>query len=157
MGGQLTKEQALLPFGYVSTENDHKHPRTLLFPSITRGLHTIHGEHSSSTTPLDPADYPRSVNTNIHDSSSLHTVATEISPEHRRESVHTHDHDEGECQACWDGVPEIVDDFEGDKTGLLGIPFKELPSLTEIGLCRTGLAKLSPNICFLFTTTTLQM
>ncbi|CAG8594404.1 2730_t:CDS:2 [Paraglomus occultum] len=158
MGGQLTKEQALLPFGYVSTENDNKHPRTLPFPSITRGLHTIHGAHSSpeSTNPLDSADYSRIVNTNTHDTSSLHTVATEISPEHRRESVHTHDHD-GECQACWDGVPEIVDDFEVDKTGLAEISFKELPSLTEIGLCRTGLAKLSPNICFLFTTTTLQI
>ncbi|CAG8619349.1 14342_t:CDS:2 [Acaulospora morrowiae] len=173
MGGQLTKEQARLPFGYVSVKSDRRHRISGLNQSTIRtNVHSspdnsdsLFNELFELNTHLQSVSNSLTLATSTGETSSINTAVTDgISPETAMEIDnkpedetpwnYPHDHDDN--GSCCQGMIGIPEEFNPN-SNLNKIMFSELPSLKNIGLCQYGLVKLSPNICFLFVTTCLQI
>ncbi|RGB33424.1 hypothetical protein C1646_669356 [Rhizophagus diaphanus] len=172
MGGQLTKEQARLPFGYVSSKsNNRRRITTGLTPSTIRP-----NVHPTSDTPDSLLNDLYELNNHLQnvsnhltlippsgETASIVTTATDvIYPEPVTESdkpdeelswaiLHSHNSDD---RSCFHGV---TDELIDENSELSHILFSELPNLKNIGLCSLGLVKLSKNICFLYITNCLQI
>ncbi|CAG8498162.1 2185_t:CDS:2 [Dentiscutata heterogama] len=158
MGGQLTKEQARLPFGYVPKSIHQRQCITGLNPSTLRS--NIHPSSDNPETLFnDIGDFNNTSQTMSNrpssiiptgETASIFTVTTDtISPEVMMD-VDKPEDDNSCCQGM------IPDEFNIN-ANLCPIVFSELQNFKNIGLCRRGLVKLSPNICFLYVTTCLQI
>ncbi|CAI2163268.1 6547_t:CDS:2 [Funneliformis geosporum] len=142
--GQLTKEQACLPFGYVSVK---AHRRHRINPSTIRP--NVHPSSDNSDPLLNEL---HDFNNHLQDhltlgetASVLTTVTDVISPEvmeldgngkaddDNMSWTHSHSH-HGDDLSCFPGAPE----FREAHDGLSAIMFSELPNLKNIGLCSIG-------------------
>ena len=162
MGGQLTKEQARLPFGYVSVKN---HRRRITPSTIKPNVHPSPDNPDSILNELfELNNHLQNISTSNHlslitqtpgDSASILTTTTdvissEVSMEVDKSEDGSRNDDERPCFHI------TTEDLEAHG-GLSAIMFSELPNLKNIGLCSLGLVKLSQNICFLYITNCLQM
>ncbi|CAG8713537.1 8872_t:CDS:2 [Cetraspora pellucida] len=92
--------------------------------------------------------------TPVGETASIITVTTDtISPEVMMD-VDKPEDDNSCCQGLMNGMIPSEFNINAD---LCPIVFSELQNFKNIGLCRRGLVKLSPNICFLYVTTCLQI
>jgi hypothetical protein len=167
MGGQLTKEQARLPFGYVSVKNHRRritpstikpnvHPSPDASESLMSELAELNNHlqniNSSHLTLITPTGETASIITTGTDAISPEVLMELDKPEDDSQWQLSHSHS-GDDRSCFHRTTE---DLEAHG-GLSPIVFSELPNLKNIGLCSLGLVKLSPNICFLYITNCLQM
>ncbi|KAF0415885.1 L domain-like protein [Gigaspora margarita] len=155
MGGQLTKEQARLPFGYVPKSIHHQrqcisglNPSTLRSnihssPDNPETLFNDIGDFNNNNTPM--SSRPISITPTGETASILTETTDTISPE----VIMDVDKPEDDNSCCQGTIP--------DEGNLCPVVFSELQNFKNIGLCRRGLVKLSPNICFLYVTTCLQI
>ena len=161
MGGQLTKEQARLPFGYVSVKN---HRRRITPSTIKPNVHSSPDNPDSILNELfELNNHLQNISSNHlnlitqtpGDSASIITTTTDvISPEVSMEVDKPEDYSRNDDErSCLHIMTEDLE-AHGD---LSAIMFSELPNLKNIGLCSLGLVKLSQNICFLYITNCLQM
>ncbi|RIA92373.1 hypothetical protein C1645_874824 [Glomus cerebriforme] len=167
MGGQLTKEQARLPFGFVSVKtNNRRRITTGLSPSTIRpNIHPSpdtpdsldlyelnnHLQNMSGHLTLIPTGETASIVTTTTDVIYPEPIMESDKPEDEMSWIHLHHN--GDERSCFHGT---TDELEAN-SGLSAIVFSELPNLKNIGLCSLGLVKLSQNICFLYITNCLQI
>nr|CAG8590852.1 7947_t:CDS:2 [Entrophospora candida]CAG8617236.1 4126_t:CDS:2 [Entrophospora candida] len=176
MGAQITKEQGRLPIAYVSTKHQQTQHITSTSLSIIRGNNV----HSSITTNSESV-FNEDFNNNIQnlpnditiisppptgETSSINTLANDtISSESTIDNdikqddeitcwLCPHDH---ESNSCCHGVKGLLPEECDPNNSFNAILFSEIQDLYSITFCCWGLVKLSPNICFLYTTTCLQI
>jgi hypothetical protein len=168
MGGQLTKEQASLPIAYVYPKDADRQSR-ILASSIAISNTPREGNEVPDMPSELNSHLPNVPNhvinpTNFVEMTSIRTMTTDIiTPEEVMEdkpveASHAEYYRSQACMAGYYGSTEIAHPYDASATeGLSAMLFSELPNLTNISLCRLNLMKLSPNICYLFATTKLQM
>ncbi|CAG8452769.1 7412_t:CDS:2 [Diversispora eburnea] len=172
MGSQLTKEQARLPFGYVSVKSSRRRIAGLNPSTIRPNVHPSPDNPDSLFNDLlELNNHLQNVSNNLTptiissqtgDTSSINTSITEqpgqdgmVEIYNKPDDYISYSHDHGD-DSCCQGTIEIPEEFN-PYNNLSQIVFSELPNLKNIGLCQFGLVKLSPNICFLYITTCLQI
>jgi Leucine-rich repeat (LRR) protein len=171
MGGQLTKEQARLPFGYVSVKSNNRrrittgpnpstirpnvHPSPDTPDSLLNELYELNNHLqnvSSHLTLITPTGETASIVTTATDVIYPEPIIELDKPEDEISWTQLHSHN-GDDRSCFHGITGESEQHNG----LSAIVFSELPSLKNIGLCSLGLVKLSQNICFLYITNCLQI
>ncbi|CAG8454763.1 12547_t:CDS:2 [Ambispora gerdemannii] len=141
MGAQLTKEQAQLPFGYVTTKSGRKSRIGALKASSTIRPNAHLSPDSSVTS---------------HNVITPEIVVVDKSSEDQQPNQYHHHHPQDEFEMSSE-ISLRRSYRHRHHENISKIYFSELPSLTKIGLCQLGLVKLSPHICHLYATVSLQI